>query len=68
MRRHLKHLGIVTEFRGSYCDCSTKFTNQDGIVLGHEHTFHSRLPYRQRYAESSMRLRRVTFHMTIGIW
>ena len=61
---HFKYLRIVTIFRrGSYCDCNT-ITNQAGIVLRHEQTFHSRFAYKQIHRKL-MQLRRVTFHMTI---
>ena len=50
-----------------FCDCNT-ITNQAGIMaLGHEQTFHSRFAYKQ-VRRKLMRLRRVTFHMTIPIW
>ena len=61
--RHFKYLRIVTKFRGSYCDCNT-ITNRAGIVLRHEQTFHLRLAY-QQVRRMLMRLRHVTFHMTI---
>ena len=54
---------IVTKFRGIYCECNT-ISNEAGIVLGHEHTFHSRFAYKQ-VRRKLMRLRRVTFHMNI---
>ena len=65
--RHFKYLRIVTKFRGSYCDCNG-ITNQAGIALGHEQTFHSRFALKQvkkQVRRKLMRLRRVTFHMTI---
>ena len=58
--RHFKCLRIVIKFRGSYCDCNT-ITNQAGIMLDHEQTFHLRFAYKQ-VRRKPMQLRCVTSH------